>query len=353
MRSKGATAMGAAALALSALAAAGPARADLKICNRLSFVVEAALGLEEKGATATRGWFRLDPGQCRVVLQGTVEAEQIFLHARALPVYGPSPEPQSGHADLCIADGDFVIAAARACRPPQRFARFTAVKPSETQEGVVAGVVAGGAAGGAAGLVAALAEEAEYSEEQARLAGIQRLLVMAGYDANPVDGVAGPKTEAAIAQFLKDRGLGAQAKDAPDLFDRLIETVQQPAATGFSWCNDTRYAVLAAVGTDEKRGIVARGWYRIEPGKCLRPDLEGRPRRLYSFGEAVDRDGQPVRGGTGTGRLSWGGDTTLCTREARFELSDHKDCAAAGLDATGFATIDLGAQPATTVRFRE
>lgn len=341
MRRRGATAIAAAVLALPLVAAAGPARAGLKICNRLSFVVEAALGLEEKGATATRGWTRFDPGQCRVVLQGTVEAEQIFLHARALPVYGPSPEPQSGHADLCIADGDFVIAAARACRPPQRFARFTAVKPSETQEG------------GVAVLVAALAEEAEYSDEQARLAGIQRLLVMAGYDANPVDGVTGPKTEAAIAQFLKDRGLAAQAKDAPDLFDRLIETVQQPAATGFSWCNDTRYAVLAAVGTDERRGIVARGWYRIEPGKCLRPDLEGKPRRLYSFGEAVDRDGQPVRGGTGTGRLSWGGDTTLCTREARFELSDHKDCVGAGLDATGFATVDLTAQPATTVRFRE
>lgn len=334
MRGRGARLAGAVALALSMVAAA-PARADLAICNRLSFVVEAALGLEEKGATATRGWTRLDPGQCRTVLQGTVEADQIFLHARALPVYGPSPEPQSGHADLCIADGDFVIAAARSCRPPQRFARFTAVKPAEAPEG----------------LVAALAEEAEYSDEQARLAGIQRLLVLAGYDANPVDGVAGPKTEAAIAQFLRDRGLGPEAKSAPDLFDLLVDTAQRPAAAGFSWCNDTRWAVLAAVGTDEKGGIVARGWYRVEPGKCVRPEVAGKPKRLYSFAEAVDAGGQPVR--RGSGRLSWGGDTTLCTREARFELSDHRDCSGAGLDATGFATVDLSGQPATTVRFKE
>ncbi|RAI44842.1 DUF1036 domain-containing protein [Rhodoplanes roseus] len=326
--------LGAATLALAVLAG-GEARADLKICNRLSYVVEAALGLDEKGATATRGWFRLDPGQCRVVLQGTVEAEQLFLHARAMPVYGPSPEPQSGHADLCIANGDFLIAAARACRPPQRFARFTAVKPTETPDG----------------LVAALAEEAEYSDEQARLAGIQRLLVLAGYDATPVDGVTGPKTEAAIAQFLKDRGLGPEGRSASNLFDLLIETAQQPAASGFSWCNDTRWPVMAAVGTDEKGGVVTRGWYRVDPGKCVRPEVAGKPRRVYSFGEAVDPDGQPLR--RGTGRLSWGGGTTLCTRESRFELSDHKDCTASGLDATGFAPVDLAGKPATTVRFQE
>ena len=37
---------------------ATPARADLKICNRMSYVVEAAIGLDDKNTTATRGWFR-------------------------------------------------------------------------------------------------------------------------------------------------------------------------------------------------------------------------------------------------------------------------------------------------------
>ena len=39
-----------------------PARADLQLCNRTSYVVEAAIGIEDKGSAATRGWFRLDPG---------------------------------------------------------------------------------------------------------------------------------------------------------------------------------------------------------------------------------------------------------------------------------------------------
>ena len=73
-----------------------PARADLQICSRMSYVVEAAIAIEDKGAAATRGWFRIDPGQCRTVIQGTPPGETLYLHARALPVYGGSPLPQAG-----------------------------------------------------------------------------------------------------------------------------------------------------------------------------------------------------------------------------------------------------------------
>jgi uncharacterized membrane protein len=97
--------------------------------------------------------------------------------------------------------------------------------------------------------------------------------------------------------------------------------------------------------------IVTRGWYRVEPGQCVRPDLRGEPRRLYSYAEAIDADGRPVKRGNAV--LSWGGTLPLCTRDGRFELADHKDCAARGLNSTGFAVIDLGNQPATIVRFKD
>ena len=58
-----------AATLLAALAGtigfAVPASADLKICNRMSYVAEAAIAVQERGAAASRGWFRVDPGQCR------------------------------------------------------------------------------------------------------------------------------------------------------------------------------------------------------------------------------------------------------------------------------------------------
>src|SRR3954451_6212827 len=101
------------------LASALPAYADLKLCNRMSYVVEAAIGIDDKAATATRGWFRIDPAACHVVAQGTLSADRILLNARALGVYGSSPVPQSGGDTLCVAPNNFVIAAARQCRAGQ------------------------------------------------------------------------------------------------------------------------------------------------------------------------------------------------------------------------------------------
>ena len=80
--------------------------------------------------------------------------------------------------------------------------------------------------------------------------------------------------------------------------------------------------------------------------------MTGDPHRLYSYGEAVDSHGRAIT--RGDRALSWGGPVTLCTRDGKFELADHKDCAARGLNAAGFAAIDTGGQPSTTtVRFKE
>jgi uncharacterized membrane protein len=334
---EGAVKIGQIALAIMGLAVpAGAVRADLQLCNRTSYAVEAAIGIEDKGIAATRGWFRVDPGQCRPVMQGNVEAERVYVHPRALAVYGASPLAQAGHADLCIAEGVFLVAGARACtKQGQRLVRFTEVKPSESDQG----------------LTINLAEEAEYTPEQARLAGIQRLLVIAGYDAEPIDGIEGKKTEAALAQFLKDRRLGSDAAASPNFFDTLVAALKQADGVGFAWCNETPHTVMAAFGVEDKGTVVTRGWYRVEPSKCVKPDMAGKPRRLFSFAEAVDPQGQAIR--RSDKPLAWGGGTVLCTRNVKFEISEHKECAGKGLNPTGFAAIDLSGRAGATVRFRE
>jgi uncharacterized membrane protein len=316
-----------------------PAHADLQICSRMSYVVEAASAIEDKGAAATRGWFRIDPGQCRTVIQGKPPGETLYLHARALPVYGGSPLPQAGHADFCVGADTFTLPATQSCnRSGQKVARFTAVKPTETDKG----------------LVAYLAEDAEYDNEQARDAGIQRLLTIAGYDVGPIDGVRDEKTDAALAQFIADNRLENTAAGRADFFDALMAAAQKPNAAGFAWCNETRNIVMAAFGFEDKGNVITRGWYRVAPGKCLRPDITGKPRRLYSFGEAVGADGLPLAdSGKAAGQnISWGGSTILCTRNVKFELSDHKDCGNNGLTATGFATVELTGSSGTTVQFK-
>lgn len=327
--------MQAAAIGAALCALASPARADLQICNRMSYVIEAALGIDDKSGTATRGWFRVDPGQCRAVMQGEVQAEAFYVHARALPVYGASPLPQSGHADFCIEKSNFVLPTARVCnRPGQSLARFTQVKPSENEKG----------------LSIYLAEESEYTDDQARDAAIQRLLTIAGYDATPIDGIRGAKTDAILLQFLQDNKLGNTAAGRADFFDVLIAAAQKPDGGGFIWCNETVYPVMAALGIEERGAVTTRGWYRVEPGKCLRPDVKGQPRRVFSFGEAIGSDGQAVK--RGDGPVSWGGATVLCTRNVKFELYDHKDCSGQGLTSAGFASVEMPSKAGTTVRFK-
>jgi uncharacterized membrane protein len=310
-----------------------PAYADLKLCNRMSYVIEAAIGIDDKAATATRGWFRIDPAACRVVVQGTLTADRILLNARALGVYGSSPIPQNGGDTLCIAPDNFVIAAARQCRAGQSPAPFTQVNPTPTDDG---------------NLVAYLAEDSEFDDEQARLAGIQRLLVIAGYDAAPIDGVDGPKTQGALSAFLKNRGLTADIVQAPNFFAAMIEAVQSPSSTGLTWCNDTPHKIMAAVGTDDGKSVVSRGWYRIDPGKCLHPDVVGQPRRIFSFAEAVDAENRALK--FKDKPLNWGGAIQLCTRENKFETNEQGDCGTRGFAATGFAAVDMSSG-GKTLRF--
>jgi uncharacterized membrane protein len=311
------------------------ARADLKLCNRMSYVVEAAIAIDDKGATATRGWFRIDPAQCRVVAQGNFSVERLLLHARALPVYGASPVPQSGSDSLCISQANFVIAAARDCRSGQTPATFTEVKPTQGDDGHT---------------VAFLAEAAEYDDEQARLAAIQRLLVIAGYDAAPIDGVDGPKTQNALAKFLRERSLSSETATALNFFDTMIAAVQSPSNSGLTWCNDTPHRVMAAIGADDGKVITTRGWYRIEPGKCLHPDIAGTPKRIFSFVEAVDPDGRGVRF---SGKpLVWGGATALCTREIKFEINEQGDCAARGFASAGFGEVSFAGGEGKTLRLK-
>jgi uncharacterized membrane protein len=312
------------AAAVSFLFSSAPAFADLKICNRMSYVVEAAIGIDDKAATATRGWFRIDPATCRVVAQGTLSADRILLNARALGVYGASPIPQNGNDMLCVAQDNFVIAAARQCRAGQTQAPFTQITPTQGDDG---------------NLVAYLAEDSEYDDEQARLAGIQRLLVIAGYDAAPIDGVDGPKTQAALGAFLKSRGLSPDIVQSPNFFTAMIDAVQSPSSTGLTWCNDTPHKIMAAVATDDGKAITSRGWYRIDPGKCLHPDVTGQPRQVFSFAEAVDSDNRTIR--IKDKPLNWGGGKELCTRESKFEFTEQSDCGSRGLAPIGFAPVDM------------
>ena len=75
-------------LGLCTALAAYPAHAELTLCNRTSYRLDAAIGLEKRANVATRGWFRIDPGQCRQVVDGALDVDMVYVHARTPAVYG-------------------------------------------------------------------------------------------------------------------------------------------------------------------------------------------------------------------------------------------------------------------------
>jgi uncharacterized membrane protein len=172
--------------------------------------------------------------------------------------------------------------------------------------------------------------------------------VIAGYDAAPIDGVDGPKTQGALAAFLKSRGLSSDILSSPNFFKTMVDAVQTPSATGLTWCNDTTHKVMAAVATDDGKAVTSRGWYRIDPKTCLHPDVSGQPKQIFSFAEAIDADNRIVK--LKDKPLNWGGDKQLCTRETKFETNEQTDCGARGFAATGFGAVDMSSG-GKTLRF--
>lgn len=311
------------------------ASAETRLCNRTSVVTEAAIGLIVENAAATRGWFRLDPGQCRAILQTAEMAGRLYLHTR------PLGEPaatlgQAAEISLCVGEGDFLVPGARACtRPGTQLAAFTEVKPT-----VVEGIG-----------ILFLSEEADYDLPQARRAGMQRLLARMGYDPGPIDGLEGPKTVSALAAFAADRRLTGDIAALPDLFDRLLTALREGEGPGFAWCNETGRQVMAALGQERDGRIVTRGWFRVAPGACVKPPLEGEPTRVFSFAEAVEADGRPVqRGGV---PLAFGGDVPGCVRPHEFEIAGAEDCAAHGGTQVKFLAVSFDGRRRAAVRFRE
>lgn len=319
------------------VALASPAFADLQLCNRTSFVAEAALGIETQNVHATRGWFRVEPGQCRIILRGKIEADHTYLHARTLAVYGVVKPLTQAQIELCTGERDFLIAGAQRCtKPNERLVPFAEVRARDVENIPTV----------------QFAEPNDYSADQARLAAIQRLLALAGYEVQPIDGISGPRTDAALALFARERGLSPDTSSSSAFFDVLIDAVREGAARGLLWCNETPNLVMAALGIEDSNAIVTRGWWRIEPGACLRPDIPRRSvQQIYSFAEAVDanemvveKQGKP---------LQWGGATKLCTRNTKFEIREQGRCESRELVTHAFDALEISAKTGAILRFRD
>ena len=69
------------ALLMMAVATAGAARADLKLCNSTSSRIGVAIGYRDQTGWATEGWWNIASQTCETLLKGAVPSRFIYVHA--------------------------------------------------------------------------------------------------------------------------------------------------------------------------------------------------------------------------------------------------------------------------------
>lgn len=235
-----------------------PARAQdeggWQLCNRTSFIIETAVGHTVGTGVSVDGWTKLAPGTCRTALPGPLTPGIHYLYGRGSSAHQGGGREWGGRFELCVdPTGGFSLESPPDCAAmgleAQGFRPVSITATAWTNN---------------------FTEIEEWSLENARNAGLQRLLDEAGVVSGNIDGHIGSRTRAAINDFLKLKGLPADTSDA-DLIDFLEQAAEERSrALGFTLCNRTKNRIWSAIARRSTDGWESRGWWRIEGGGCAR-----------------------------------------------------------------------------------
>ena len=89
------------AVALVALAGAGPAapaRADYIVCNKSHVLVNLAVGYPARTDFATEGWWTITPGSCSTPIHGPLAGRFVYLYAIDIDAH----DVLKGTVSMCV-----------------------------------------------------------------------------------------------------------------------------------------------------------------------------------------------------------------------------------------------------------
>ncbi len=302
---------------------AGAADAKYSFCNKSSYALSAAIGYVDGDRLATRGWWRLRPGQCKVVLTEQAKPGRYFVFAEAIPGHKGPLRTWSGDTALCVENnGFFNLRNQDVCRDdPLRQRKFFNVEVTE-------------AAGGA--WQTDFTEASTYTVYSAEVAGVQRLLSDIDIDAGRVDGAMGRTTQRALANYRRSKGLSDGYSIDDEVIDALIEDANgREAKLGLFHCNKTDNPVWSAVAEqNEGESYRSKGWWKLEPGDCakiLKGALEKDHYYVYGVMETPGGDFQLT-----------GGEKAFCVNTVMFNAADDLSCTDQSLEEASFRRIEIG-----------
>ena len=290
-----------------------PAKADLKLCNRTSYVLEAATSTIKNTDSLTQGWSRIIPGDCAVAIKGPLAASYLVYAHTSLAHAGPQ-RAWGGAFPVCVKDSDFVLHQAVTqpyCTAPDTFALpFAPVNFKSRRDWTM-----------------------DFDETPAlpsltaaQLAGVQRLLGDNGYKVGAIDGKPSKPTGVALADFR------AKMKFKPgDGNDVLFTALEKRAQTisapqGYAVCNDAAEPLLAAIAQTGPGKPSSRGWWRIAPKACARMLATPLTGPVYLLAQKLG------------GAALVTGNEKFCTTAIAFEVENRGNCAARGLNESGFVS---------------
>jgi len=292
-----------------------PAKADLKICNRTSYVLEAATQVIVKNTESlTQGWMHIVPGDCAIAVKGPLNAASYLVYARSSLAHAGPPRAWGGAFPVCVKDADFSLhqtVTQPYCTAPDTFALpFAPVNIKNRQDWTMA-----------------LDDSpALPSLMAAQLAGVKRLLNDNGYKAGVIDGRPSKQTGTALTAFRT--AMKFKPTDGNDVLFASLEkqAMTKAAPQGYAVCNDTAEPLMAAVAETGAKPV-SRGWWRISPKSCaqaMTTPLGGNP--IYLLAQKLN------------GTVMVGGAEKFCTAAVAFEAQGRADCAGRGMSEAGFVS---------------
>ncbi|MEL6111618.1 MAG: DUF1036 domain-containing protein [Pseudomonadota bacterium] len=317
---------------------AAPAEAKYSLCNLTSYAMRAAIGYVDGDRLATRGWWPMNPGQCKIVLTNDVVPGRYFVFGEAIDGHKGSKRTWSGDTALCVENsGFFNLRNQEVCREePQNQRAFMNVEVTNAADGTY---------------TTNFVEKRTLTVYSAKVAGVQRLLSDVGMPIDNIDGTMGRETRRAIAAYRKNRGL----PDGNSIDDEIISALIDEANTndaklGFFYCNKSSDEVWAAIGYpgNADKTYQSEGWWQMDPGQCikvLKGELEHDHYYVYGIlgsGDAASPD-----------RALLGGDKPLCVNDVIFSTDSRSSCADQDLDVAMFKRVEIGGSPVATYDFED
>lgn len=301
------------------------AQAQYSLCNKTSYALKAAMGYIDGERLATRGWWRLRPGECKIALSESTKEGSYWVYGESIAGHRGPIRSWSGDTPLCVeTQGFFNLRNQEACDDdPTRKRDFFDVQVTSAANGR---------------WQTDFVEAAFYTSATAKIAGMQRLLQDVG---EKLEGTSDLATERVVAKYKRDRSLPAAATDE-EVIDRLIEeATKREEGLGLFFCNKTESPIWTAYALSREESEIygVRGWWKLAGGECARV-IKGEIERDHVYVHAaVD--------GAGEDRTILGGDKKFCINTVEFDIEDGSNCADQEVEEASFRRFAIEAGAAT------